>query len=124
MHRRQFLAAALLGFIAVAAGAFGAHALAGRLNPQRMETFQTAVRYQMFHVPVILLVALIQERLPSAWIVRAGWFLVAGVVLFSGSLYMLVLLDQPVLGAVTPIGGALMLAGWLCLAVGATRRSA
>ncbi len=92
---------ALLAFLAVAAGAFGAHALRGRLTSDLIEVFETAVRYQMYHA------------LASA---VAGWLFVAGIVLFSGSLYVLSLSGQRWFGAITPLGGLALLAGWLVLA--------
>jgi uncharacterized membrane protein YgdD (TMEM256/DUF423 family) len=100
---------AVLGFIAVAAGAFGAHGLKGVLTPERFETFEVAVRYQMYHALAILLAGLLGAP-------QAAWCFLAGVLIFSGSLYLLVLTDQRWLGAITPIGGLLFLAGWIALA--------
>ena len=101
---------AVLGFIGVAAGAFGAHGLKGALTPERLETFEVAVRYQLIHALAILLASALGA--PQA----AAWFL-AGVVIFSGSLYLLVLTDTRWLGAITPIGGLCFLAGWGALAL-------
>ena len=101
---------AALGFIAVAAGAFGAHGLRGVLTPERFETFEVAVRYQMYHALAILLASLLGAP-------QAAWCFFAGVVIFSGSLYLLVLTDTRWLGAITPIGGLLFLAGWILLAL-------
>ena len=106
------LAGAILGFVGVAAGAFGAHALKGSLAPDRLEIFETSVRYQLIHALALLAV-------PSFGSPGAGWAFLAGTVIFSGSLYLLVLTDTRWLGAVTPIGGVLMLLGWLLLAVAA-----
>ena len=105
---------AVLGFIGVAAGAFGAHGLKGMLTPERFETFEVAVRYQMYHALAILLAALLGAP-------QAAWCFLAGVVVFSGSLYLLVLTDTRWLGAITPIGGLCFLAGWVALAVYGTR---
>jgi uncharacterized membrane protein YgdD (TMEM256/DUF423 family) len=107
---------ALLAFLAVAAGAFGAHALRGRLAPDLVEVFETAVRYQMYHALALLAVAWVNERWPTTASAVAGWLFVAGIVLFSGSLYVLSLSGQRWLGAVTPLGGLAFLAGWLVLA--------
>jgi len=107
---------ALLGFIDVAFGAFGAHALRERLSPDLLAVFETGVRYQMYHALAILIVALFRGRSSTnsraTW---AGWCFVAGIVLFSGSLYVLALTGIGVFGAITPIGGLFFLAGWLCL---------
>lgn len=117
--------AAILGGLAVAAGAFGAHALEGKLSAHYMSVFQTAVQYQMFHALALLGVALIGLIRPDAsWLVPAAWAFLVGVVLFSGSLYALVLSGVRVLGAITPIGGVVFLVGWSCLAVAGVRLGA
>jgi len=113
--------AAILGAIAVAAGAFGAHGLDGRVPPHRIDTFETGVRLMMWHVPALLLVALLRERFDGRALQAAAPLFLAGVVVFSGSLFALVLLDLPWLGAVTPIGGVCLIAGWISLAVGVGR---
>ncbi|MBX5493246.1 MAG: DUF423 domain-containing protein [Chloroflexi bacterium] len=107
---------ALLAAAAVAAGAFGAHALRGRLAPELLEVFETAARYQMYHALALLAAAWVVSRAPSTAASLAGWLFVAGIVLFSGSLYLLSLTGVRWLGAVTPFGGAAFLAGWLLLA--------
>jgi uncharacterized membrane protein YgdD (TMEM256/DUF423 family) len=112
---------ALSAFLAVAAGAFGAHALRARLSPGLLAVFETAARYQMYHALGLIAAAWIATRWPGAWPVRAGWLFVAGTVLFSGSLYALALTGIRWLGAVTPLGGLAFLAGWLCLALGTSR---
>ncbi len=112
---------ALSGFLAVAFGAFGAHALRGRLAPDMQQVFDTAARYQMFHALALLLVGLLIERAPSRPVRAAGWFFVIGTVLFSGSLYTLALTGVGAWGAVTPFGGLCFLTGWLALAFGASR---
>jgi len=120
---RTFLAlGALSAAISVAAGAFGAHALAKRLSPELLAAFETGARYQMFHALGILVVALALPRFPGAYLAWAGWLFVAGTVLFSGSLYALALSGVRALGAVTPLGGVAFLAGWIALAVAALRR--
>lgn len=115
MARTFLLWGSAFGFLGVGAGAFGAHALKARLSPAMIETFEVAVRYQVFHALALLAVgALLPPEAPAAmrW---AGWSFVAGIVIFSGSLYLLVLTGIRWLGAVTPIGGVALLAGWLCL---------
>jgi uncharacterized membrane protein YgdD (TMEM256/DUF423 family) len=108
--------------VAVAAGAFGAHGLRSRLTPDLLAVFETGARYQMYHALALLAVSWALTRWPGPWPTRAGWLFVAGTVLFSGSLYGLALSGVRWLGAITPLGGAAFLAGWLCLLLGAARR--
>jgi len=118
MERTFGLIGALLGFLGVALGAFGGHGLRGRLSPRDLEIYEVAVRYQMYHALALLLVALwIGRALPSASsaLSGAGWALTAGTILFSGSLYLLVLTGVRSLGALTPIGGFALLLGWALL---------
>ena len=98
--------------VAVAAGAFGAHALRARLAPHQLAAFETGARYQMFHALAMIAAALVAAKSP-------GWVFQAGIVLFSGSLYALALTDVKALGAITPIGGVAFLVGWIWLAVSA-----
>ena len=111
---------ALLGclsaFVAVAAGALGAHALRDTLPPDRLDVFETAARYQMYHALGLIAVAWAAARWPGALPQWAGWLFVAGTVLFCGSLYVLALSGVRWLGAVTPLGGLAFLSGWLALA--------
>lgn len=102
--------------IAVAAGAFGAHGLEGRIEPRMLEVFNTAAKYQMFHALALLAIAWAVTRWPNARLEIGGWLLTAGTLVFSGSLYLMVLTDARWLGAVTPVGGVLMIAGWAVLA--------
>ena len=116
MDRTFLLIGAVLGFLGVVFGAFGAHALRSRLSPEMLAVFETGVRYQMYHAFAVLIVAAGIGRIgPARLLVVAGWLFFAGVVLFSGSLYVLALSRVSALGAVTPLGGLLFLAGWLCL---------
>ncbi len=117
MDRTFLLIGALAGFLGVGLGAFGAHALRGRLTPEMLAVFETGVRYQMYHALAIGLVALLLPRISGWLIVAAGWCFVGGIVLFSGSLYLLALTGVTVLGAITPLGGLAFLAGWALLAV-------
>jgi uncharacterized membrane protein YgdD (TMEM256/DUF423 family) len=106
--------------IAVALGAFGAHALKARLSPEMLAVYETGVRYQIFHALALLAVAWACTRWPSSTAVTvSGWLFVAGTLLFSGSLYALSLSGVRSLGAVTPLGGVAWLVGWACLAWGA-----
>lgn len=107
-----------LAFAAVALGAFGAHALRARVGPDLLVTFETGVRYHMYHALALLACAWMQEHWGSPPIAWAGWLFVAGIVVFSGSLYMLTLSGQRWWGAVTPLGGLAFLAGWGCLVWG------
>lgn len=102
--------------IAVAAGAFGAHGLEGRIEPRMLEVFNTAAKYQMFHALALLAIAWAVTRWPNARLEIGGWLLTAGTLVFSGSLYLMVLTNARWLGAVTPVGGVLMIAGWAVLA--------
>jgi uncharacterized membrane protein YgdD (TMEM256/DUF423 family) len=106
-------------FIAVGAGAFGAHALRARLPSDLLAVFETGVRYQMYHALALIAVAWVVTRWPSGTAVWAGWLFVAGTLLFSGSLYLLALTGVRWLGAVTPLGGVAFLAGWVCLILAA-----
>ena len=116
MDRTFLLAGAVAGLIAVGFGAFGAHGLRGRLTPEMLAVFETGVRYHMYHALALLLTAALVPRMPGKAIVAAGWFFIAGILLFSGSLYMLAVTGITVLGAITPIGGVAFLAGWALLA--------
>lgn len=116
MDRVFFALGSLSAFVAVGAGAFGAHALKARLSPELLATFEVGVRYQMYHALALLAVAWAATRWPGTYVNASGWLFVAGIVVFSGSLYALSLTGVRWLGAITPLGGAAFLAGWLCLA--------
>ena len=111
------LIGALAGFVGVALGAFGAHALRTRLSPDMLTVFETGVRYQMYHALAVIATGLIVARMGGWLIVTAGWLFTAGIVLFSGSLYLLAFTGITMLGAITPIGGVAFLLGWACLAL-------
>jgi uncharacterized membrane protein YgdD (TMEM256/DUF423 family) len=110
------------GFLGVALGAFGAHALKASLTPEMLAVFETGVRYQMYHVFALFAAAWAWARWPSRVLTASGWLFIAGIVIFSGSLYLLALTGVRMLGAITPVGGLAFLAGWLCLAFGAGSR--
>ena len=108
---------ALMGFVGVGLGAFGAHGLRGRLTPDMLAVFETGVRYQMYHALALLAVGAMMSRVDSRAVAVAGWSFTAGILIFSGSLYALALSGVTTLGAITPIGGLAFLAGWIALAV-------
>jgi uncharacterized membrane protein YgdD (TMEM256/DUF423 family) len=111
---------ALCAALGIALGAFGAHALRSHLEPRDLETFETAVRYQMYHAFALFGAAwLLSRDVPYA--AAAAWAFVAGIVIFSGSLYLLVATGQRWLGAVTPLGGLSFIAGWILLALAANK---
>jgi uncharacterized membrane protein YgdD (TMEM256/DUF423 family) len=122
MERRFFELGSLSALIGVAAGAFGAHALKTRLAPELLIAFETGVRYQLVHSLALLAVAWAVVRWPGRATMSAGVLFLAGIVLFSGSLYVLALSGARSLGIVTPFGGAAYIVGWACLAWGAWRR--
>lgn len=118
MKVRVLLAvASVLGATGVLAGAFGAHALKHIVTPARLETWGTAAHYQQVHAVALLVLAAWSSCRGSVVAPRAVWCLLAGILVFSGSLYTLVLSGQPAFGAVTPVGGVLLIVGWLLLAV-------
>lgn len=118
MDKLFFVVGALLGAVTVGLGAFGAHALRARLTPEQLNIFETGVRYQMYHVFALLVVAFALARWNSPLIGWAGWAFILGMILFSGSLYALTLTGVRALGAITPFGGVALIAGWLLLAIG------
>lgn len=121
MERTFLMLGALLAGLAVAAGAFGVHGLKGRLAPDLLDVFETAARYQMYHALGLFAVAWAAARWPSSLVTTAGWCMVAGIVVFSGSLYVLSLTGVRWLGAITPLGGLAFMVGWLALALAAWR---
>ena len=116
MDRVFFAIGCVSAVVAVALGAFGAHGLRARLGPDLLATFEIGVRYQMYHALALLAVGLALSRWPSSASVLAGWLFVAGTLIFSGSLYVLALSGLRWLGAITPIGGAAFIVGWIVLA--------
>ncbi|HET7789522.1 MAG TPA: DUF423 domain-containing protein [Gemmatimonadales bacterium] len=116
MHKTFGVLAALLGLLAVAFGAFGAHELADRLAPQLLVAFQSAARMQMYHALALLAVAAALARAPSPPLRAAGWLFFSGTVIFSGSLYVYALSGRAWTATVTPVGGVLLLLGWATLA--------
>lgn len=124
--KRLVFTGAVYGFLAVALGAFGAHGLEAKLDEDAMGIYQTGVQYHMSHALAILLAAFLADRLKGSRgeldAVRAGWCFAAGILLFSGSLYLLAVSGIKQLGAVTPLGGVAFLVGWGLLAGAAMRK--
>lgn len=121
MPRLFLLLAAFGGFTGVALGAFAAHGLKARLSAEYLAVFQTGVHYQLIHSLALLAVALLALQRPGRLLCASGTLFVLGGLLFSGSLYALVLTATPALGMITPLGGMAFLAGWLCLGCAAWR---
>jgi len=115
---------AMSALLAVGAGAFGAHALRARISADMLQVFQTGATYQMYHALALIGVGILLARFStdgSTWLTAAAWLLIAGTVLFSGSLYALALSGTTWLGAITPLGGVAFLFGWAALAIGVWR---
>lgn len=121
MKLNWFAVGAIVGGLGVVFGAFGAHALKARISQDLLVVFETGVRYQMYHALALLAVAYAAERWPGGWANATGWLFLIGIVVFSGSLYMLTLTGVRWLGAITPIGGLLLICGWILLAASALR---
>lgn len=120
-ERTIFALGAVCALIAVAAGAFGAHALAERLTPDRLATFETGARYQMYHAFALIAAAWAAGRWPGSMAGTAAMFFLVGIVVFSGTCYALALGSPRWLGAVTPLGGVSLMIGWALLAFTALR---
>lgn len=110
---------ALNGFIAVALGAFGAHGLEGKIPDKYLETWQTAVQYQMFHAVGLLVIGILAGKISSPLINWSGWLMLIGIILFSGSLFVLSVTQIKVLGAITPLGGVSFLVAWILMIIAA-----
>jgi uncharacterized membrane protein YgdD (TMEM256/DUF423 family) len=123
MERAFVIAGSLFMLLAVAAGAFGAHGLATYFTryPDLEDTFEIAVRYQAYHALGLIATAWASSRWPGALTNWAGYLFIIGIIIFSGSLFLLVLSRARWLGAITPLGGVAFLAGWLCLLLAAWR---
>jgi uncharacterized membrane protein YgdD (TMEM256/DUF423 family) len=116
MDRFFFVTACLFGFLGVALGAFAAHGLKTQLDADLLVTFETGVRYQMYHAFALIAVAMAYAKWPTKGLIISGWMFIVGIILFSGSLYVLSLSGIRSLGMITPFGGLAFLAGWLCMA--------
>lgn len=121
--------AAVLGAISVATGAFAAHTLKSIVTPEVLQIFETAVKYQFYHVIALLATGILYQQYPGKKLEWAGWLFIAGIVLFCGSLYLLCLLkhlhpaDRSWVGAVTPLGGICFIIGWLLMAAGVRKKT-
>ena len=129
MHRNHLIAAALLAGLGVAAGAFGAHGLERITTDEKiLHGFRTGVDYQLYHALALLVIAGFYDKLPANWMKRAGGCFIAGIILFSGSLYLLTFFKiegssaVKFLGPITPLGGLFFIAGWLCLLIAAVKK--
>ncbi|AGK56093.1 DUF423 domain-containing protein [Bacillus sp. 1NLA3E] len=113
---------AINAFLAVGLGAFGAHGLKARLDPYYLDIWKTGVQYQMYHALGLLVIGVLAGKLPAnSLITKSGWLMLAGIVLFSGSLYVLSLTQIKILGAITPFGGVAFLAAWILIIVAAVK---
>lgn len=118
----------LLGGLAVALGAFGAHGLKKIVAPETVATYQTGVQYQMYHALALIIAGLLSERIASSFVNYAGLFFLGGIVLFSGSLYLIVSMQAmnktipPGIGIITPLGGLLFILGWAFLLIGVLKK--
>ncbi|MDR0276716.1 MAG: DUF423 domain-containing protein [Paucimonas sp.] len=121
MLRSFLLLAAFFGFTGVALGAFAAHGLKARLSAEYLAVFHTGVTYQLVHALALFGVAILSVHLPGRLVTWAGGLFILGILLFSGSLYVLTLSGIGKLGMITPLGGTAFLAGWLCLGLAAWR---
>jgi uncharacterized membrane protein YgdD (TMEM256/DUF423 family) len=123
MDKLFFVLGAISTGIGVALGAFGAHGLRARLAVDMLQTFETGVRYHMYHALALFVVvfAITRWQQSVGWSVAAGWLFIVGLFLFSGSLYLLAITGVRWLGAITPLGGVAFIAGWVCLVAAAIR---
>ncbi|MFN0048112.1 MAG: DUF423 domain-containing protein [Cytophagales bacterium] len=119
MSKLFILAGSFIGAITVGIGAFGAHSLKNFLeNAGRIDTFETAVKYQFYHVFALILLGIVMQKAENQYFTISGWLFLAGITIFSGSLYVLCFTGIRWLGAITPFGGLAMIGGWLFLAYG------
>lgn len=130
MHKAFLQIAALLGGVTVAFGAFGAHALKKMVSEIAVNIFETGVRYQFYHVFALALVGILYRDYTNRWMTWSGNLFIVGILLFSGSLYILTYIKATVkpnldwVGAITPLGGLAFIAGWVCMFIGIYRSSA
>lgn len=128
MHKGYIKTAAILGALSVAIGAFAAHTLKGTISDYALEIFETAVKYQFYRVSALLAVGILYQEFPNKILKWSGILFIAGIILFSGSLYILSSIKAAVIpgynwiGAITPFGGLCFIAGWLCLFMGISNK--
>jgi uncharacterized membrane protein YgdD (TMEM256/DUF423 family) len=128
MHKKFLVMGSLLGALAVALGAFAAHQLKAIVPADVLQIFETAVKYQMYHALALLAAGILLQQFPVKQLTWAGNLFIAGIILFSGSLYLLCFIKQQQInanwvGAITPLGGLCFIAGWILLAVGVARNT-
>ncbi len=122
--KNLLISGSLFMALAVGFGAFGAHIVQDMLTPDRFEVYKTAVEYHFYHAIGLLIVGLVSQRMESTtWFARSGYCMIAGILIFSGSLYILTLTDTSWLGAVTPLGGFAFILGWFFLILGVLKQS-
>jgi uncharacterized membrane protein YgdD (TMEM256/DUF423 family) len=128
MHKSFLKTAALLGALSIAMGAFAAHTLRDMVSAYALQIFETGVRYQFYHVFALFFTGLLFKEFPNKLIRWSGYLFIAGIILFSGSLYILAIIKGVVIpgydwvGAITPLGGISFIAGWVCLFLGITSK--
>jgi uncharacterized membrane protein YgdD (TMEM256/DUF423 family) len=128
MHKAYLIAGSVMAGLAVILGAFGAHGLKKLVGPETINTFQTGVQYQMYHAFALLIIAIAYERWQNNYVHYAGLFFIGGIILFSGSLYMLASLKAinkvglSGIGIITPIGGLLFITGWALFVIGLLKK--
>lgn len=128
MHRGYLITSFILAAVTVALGAFGAHKLDGLVADKAVKVFETGVRYQFYHVVGLALAGILYGAFPNRWVKNAGIFFLLGIVLFSGSLYILtystaiVSPDFKWVGPITPVGGVMFIVGWIYLAIGVAKK--
>ena len=129
MSKTFLLVAAFMGALSVILGAFAAHGLKKIVPPDSISTFETGVRYQFYHTFALLTLGILMERFHGRWLMWAGYFFITGILLFSGSLYLLTLLKATEnvglsrIGIITPIGGLFLVAGWILLFIGILKKN-
>jgi len=128
MHKGFLITAFITGALAVAFGAFGAHALKDLVSQRVVVTFETAVRYQFYHVFALIVAAMLYKDFKTKWMLAAGWLFITGLVLFCVSLYLLCFVQATVqpgykwLGPITPLGGVAFISGWLCMLIAVAKK--
>ena len=128
MHQLSLIAGSLYGATAVMLGAFGAHALKAKISPEQLHSFETAVKYQFYHALVLLILGILIEKYSSTLLVYSSWLFIAGILFFSGSIYLLSnkvwlgIENWKWLGPVTPFGGLLLIIGWILMLTAFVRK--